>query len=185
MFLNIITPCSRPENLSTISTSINIPKENYRWIVVFDGEVLPKKELIPYNCEIYLHTNKESTVGHSQRNYALDMIVDGYVYFNDDDTIIHNQLWNNIKNLNNDFISFMQENKDGGIRLIGNNINVNHIDSHNFIVSRDLIENDTWIPNLYEADGYFAEKMFTKTINNPTFTSTFIPKILSTYNSLR
>lgn len=29
MFLNIITPCTRPENLHKISESINIPKENY------------------------------------------------------------------------------------------------------------------------------------------------------------
>jgi hypothetical protein len=180
MFLNIITPCSRPENLSTISTSINIPKENYRWIVVFDGEVLPKKELIPDNCEIYLHTNKESTVGHSQRNYALDMIVDGYVYFNDDDTIIHNQLWNNIKNLNNDFISFMQEDKDGGIRLIGNNINVNHIDSHNFIVHNSIIGNIRFDITKYNADGYFAADCFQNSTN-----SNHINIVLSTYNSLR
>ena len=185
MFLNIVTPCSRPENLLLIEKSINILKENYRWIVVFDGNILPNKELIPENCEIHLHTNEKSIVGHSQRNYALDLINDGYVYFNDDDTIIHEDLWENIKNLDCDFISFQQHDKNGDLRLFGKYIAVGTIDSHNFIVSRDLIENDTWIPNLYEADGYFAEKMFTKTINNPTFTSTFIPKILSTYNSLR
>jgi len=41
MFLNIITPSCRPENLHKISKSINIPRENYRWIVVFDLEEIP------------------------------------------------------------------------------------------------------------------------------------------------
>ncbi len=34
MFLNIITPCSRPDNLNEVSKSINIPPEHYRWIVL-------------------------------------------------------------------------------------------------------------------------------------------------------
>ena len=50
--LNIITPCSRPENLHIISQSINIPKDNYRWIVIYDGISLPSADLIPENCEI-------------------------------------------------------------------------------------------------------------------------------------
>jgi len=108
MFINIITPCSRPKNLIKISESINIPKENYRWIVVCDSTELPEENLIPKNCEIYFHKNKESTSGNSQRNYAIDMVDKGHIYFNDDDTILHQDLWENIKNLNNDFISFIQ-----------------------------------------------------------------------------
>jgi hypothetical protein len=180
MFLNIITPCSRPENLLTISKSINIPIENYRWIVVFDGKVLPLKELIPENCEIYLHTNQESVVGHSQRNYALEIIKDGYVYFNDDDTIIHEELWDNIKDLDNDFISFIQEKKDGTVRLIGNEVRVNKIDSHNFITHNSIIGNTRFDITKYYADGHFAEECFAKSKNN-----IHINMILSTYNALR
>jgi hypothetical protein len=180
MFLNIITPCSRPENLHTISKSINIPKENYKWIVVFDSKEFPSKDLIPSNCVTFLHTNPQSTVGHSQRNFALDIIKNGHVYMNDDDTIIHPKLWDHIKNLNNDFISFSQAFKHGELRLVGDNIQVGHIDSHNFIVSRDLIGEDRWSVNKYDADGYFASSMFSKSTN-----SIFINKILSIYNSLR
>ena len=180
MFLNIITPCSRPENLITISKSINIPKKNYRWIVVFDGEVFPDKELIPENCEMYLHTNKDSIVGHSQRNYALDVVHDGYIYFNDDDTVVHNELWNNIKDLDNDFISFMQEDINGNTRLIGDKIVVGHIDSHNFIVHTSIIGNTKFIITKYDADGYFANECFSQSKN-----SKHINIVLSTYNSLR
>lgn len=180
MFLNIITPCSRPQNLITISKSINIPKENYRWVIIYDGDTLPDSDLIPDNCEVYLHRNEKSVAGHSQRNFALDMIETGYIYFNDDDTIIHNDLWENIKDTTEDFISFMQETKDHRIRLKGNVISVYNIDSHNFIIKKNIIDNTRFDVTKYEADGYFASECFKKSNSHK-----YINKILSTYNSLR
>ena len=111
MFLNIITPCSRPQNLHTIAQSINIPKDNFRWIVVYDGIELPDKSLLPDICEAYFYQDPQSCVGHQQRNFAMDMISEGHIYFNDDDTILHNELWDSIKDLDNDFISFNQNTK--------------------------------------------------------------------------
>lgn len=180
MFLNIITACTRPENLKIISESINIPKENYRWIVVFDLPELPDARLIPDNCETYLHRNTESCVGNSQRNFAISLVIDGHVYSNDDDTVIHKDLWNNIKNLDDDFISFIQEDNDGTVRLYGNTIKIGHIDSHNFIVSRQTIGETKWINNIYAADGYFAMECYKKAL-----TKKYIPLTLSTYNKLR
>lgn len=180
MFLNIITPCSRPENLLTISKSINIPKENYRWIVVFDMDELPSYELIPLNCETHLHRNKLSIVGHSQRNYALSLINNGYVYSNDDDTIIHPELWDNIKDLDNDFISFSQNYKNGTLHVKGDVINVGYIDSHNFIVKMDIIGDTRFEITKYDADGYFASECYSKSTSFK-----FIPKVLSIYNYLR
>jgi hypothetical protein len=180
MKLNIITPCSRPENLHIISESINIPKENYRWIVVFDLGELPDKKLIPNNCEVYLHKNPNSTSGNSQRNYAIDLVNDGYLYFNDDDTIIHVDLWENIKNLNYDFISFKQNDAHGNLRLIGDCIEVGKIDSHNFLVSKNIVMDSKFVIDKYDADGYFAIECYKKSKNIH-----YINKILSVYNSLR
>lgn len=182
MYLNIITACTRIENLLIISDSIKntIPKENYRWIVVFDSDRLPDKELIPDNCEYYLHHNDLSIVGNSQKNFALGIINTGYIYMNDDDTIIHPNLWENIKNLdNNDFISFMQENKNGKMRLRGNTIREGKIDSHNFIISFNILGDTRWEIDKYSADGKFAEKIYKKSKKH-----IYIPIILSTYNSL-
>ena len=162
MFLNIITACSRPENLKTIAESINIPKENYRWIVVFDSNELPNECLIPDNCEVYTHINSESRVGNSQRNFAIGLIIDGHVYSNDDDTTIHPNLWENIKDLDEDFISFSQEELNGTIRLRGDNIQLNHIDSHNFIVSRQTIGESKWQLGTYAAHGYLAMVCYNK-----------------------
>jgi len=180
MFINIITPCSRPQNLHKISESINIPKENYRWIVVFDLENLEDKLLIPNNCEYYFHKNKQSVYGHSQRNFAIDLVKEGYVYFNDDDTTLHPELWENIKNLNHDFIHFSQANKNNSLRLKGENILVGHIDSHNFMVNITTIKDTRVIINRYDADGYFAMDCYKK-----ANTKLFINKVLSIYNLLR
>lgn len=186
MFLNIITPCSRPENLVRISKSINIPRENYRWIVVFDFDELPKDCIIPDNCEVYLHKNPNSIVGHSQRNFAIDLIDKGHIYMNDDDTIIHPDLWENIKNLDfYDFISFIQVDKNGNIRLFGNNIDIGYIDSHNFIVSKKSIGELKWIIEKYDADGWFASTLYKKLIQESNSSIIYIPKILSIYNFLR
>ncbi len=179
-FINIITPCSRPKNLLKISESINIPRENYRWIVVYDGDSIPPKELIPENCEIYSHKNKISTVGHSQRNYAINLVKGGYVYFNDDDTIIHKDLWENIKSLDNDFISFKQAYKDGSIRFISNKISVGYIDSHNFITHSSIIGETRFNVTKYDADGHFAVECFAKSKNH-----IHLDMVLSTYNLLR
>ena len=180
MYLNIITPCSRPENLLKISDSINIPIKNYRWIIVCDSESLPDINLIPKNCEIYCHRDLESISGNSQRNYAIDMVKDGHIYFNDDDTIIHSDLWNNIKDLENDVISFAQCHKNGQLRLYGNLIKLGHIDSHNFIYNHSIAQELKWIKNRYDADGIFAEIVYSRA-KNPIY----INKVLSVYNCLR
>jgi len=178
MFLNIITPCSRPQNLEVISKSINIPKENYRWIVVFDALKVLKN--IPENCEAYAIKDFNSISGNAQRNFALNLITQGHIYFNDDDTIIHPNFWNSIKEYNIDFISFKQSEKNGNIRLEGNNISLGHIDSHNFVISIECMGDTRWILNRYDADGLFAFECYQK-----AKTKMYIPKILSIYNSLR
>jgi hypothetical protein len=179
MFLNIITPCSRPQNLDVISKSINIPRDSYRWIVVFDLSEVP--ENIPSNCEAYAIKDVNSTSGNVQRNFALDLVTDGHIYFNDDDTIMQPNLWDEIKNKDlQDFISFKQVEKDGSLRLEGKNISVGTIDSHNFVVSNKTIGDIRWVLNRYDADGIFAHDCY-----NKSNTKLYIPKVLSIYNSLK
>jgi hypothetical protein len=179
MFINIITACSRPNNLEVISKSINIPSENYRWIIVYDGEEKPSDLIVPENCEFYTHKDIKSRVGNSQKNFALDIIDSGYVYFNDDDTLIHPELWDSIKDRNNDFISFKQNDNRGRLRLHGE-VGYQKIDSHNFILTRELIGDSRWILDKYEADGLFAIECYNK---SKSFIK--VDKVLSIYNQLR
>lgn len=179
MFINIITPCSRPENLDIISKSINIPRDQYRWIVVFD--LLEAPDNIPDNCEAYAIKDANSMSGNAQRNFALNLVTDGHIYFNDDDTIMQPNLWDEIKDEDDtDFISFQQINKDGSIRLEGLNVSVGTIDSHNFVVSKKVIGDTRWVLSRYDADGVFARECFEK-----AKTILHISKVLSVYNSLK
>lgn len=196
MFLNIVTPCTRVKNLRAIEQSLQtIPRESYRWIVVFDLPVVlrvtPKIHYcvtdqdnhttnLPDNGEYYVHRNKDSKMGNAQRNFALDKIDRGYVYFNDDDTAIHEFLWKKVKDLDEyDFIHFSQVCKDGSLRLKGDSVTVGRIDSHNFIVKRDVIGGVRWILDKYDADGFFANECYKKSTNPK-----FIAKVLSVYNAL-
>jgi hypothetical protein len=179
MFLNIITPCIRPENLFKIAESINIPKNNYRWIVIFDSHSVPDVPK-PNNAEYYAVKNFNSISGNAQRNLGLDKVSYGYVYFNDDDTTLHPDLWDNISNLTNDFISFKQNDYKGNLRLEGKDIKVTFIDSHNFVVSYDVCKDIKWVLDRYEADGIFAEQCY-----NKSKFPIYIPKVLSIYNILK
>jgi hypothetical protein len=177
MFLNIITPCSRPEFLDAVSKSINIPKDNYRWIVVFDSETIP--ENIP-ECEAYCIKDANSVCGNAQRNLGIDLVTEGWIYFNDDDTIMHPELWYNIKDLDNDFISFDQVWTSGAHRLYGNIVKLSYVDSHNFILHTSLVGNERFVLSRRDADGVFAENCYNKAKNKH-----YINKVLSTYNSLQ
>lgn len=178
MFLNIITPCTRPNNLFEIAKSINIPPEQYRWIVVFDANEIPAD--VPAECEPYAVKIEGSVYGNGQRNHAIDKVEKGHLYFNDDDTIIHPSLWHNISHLNVHFISFSQDWKNGSVRLKGDVIQVGNIDSHNFVVSKECVGDKRWTLDKYEADGIFARECFTDAAS-----SVFIPSVLSTYNFLK
>jgi len=178
MFLNIITPCSRPNNLEAISNSINIPPDHYRWIVVFDSTEIP--ENIPHNCEPYAIKVNGSVFGNGQRNYGIDLVKHGHIYFNDDDTTIVPVLWENIKDLTEHFISFSQIEKDGRMRLIGKTVGVGAIDSHNFIVSKETVGDIRWELDKYDSDGFFAYECYRKANS-----IIHIPKVLSVYNSLK
>jgi hypothetical protein len=182
MFLNIVTPCIRPENLERISRSISetIPRDLYRWIVVFDADEVPDIEL-PDNGEYYAVKIEGSISGNGQRNYAIDLINGDHVYFNDDDTLVHPELWQTLKDFYQyDFIVFSQAFTNGVLRLRGNRVQVCHIDSHNFIAHRDVIGETRWILGDYCADGHFAEAVF-QTCKN----GLMIDKVLSIYNALR
>ena len=179
MYLNIITPCCRPANLQAISKSINIPLTHYRWIVIFDSENIPDLQL-PATCEPYTFRDKKSVAGHSQRNFAKKLVHKGHIYFNDDDTVIHPDLWNNIKDLDNDFISFSQNTASGDLRLYGDVIEVKSVDTHNFITSCELLRNNTFVSTRYDADGIYAKACYAQA-KSPIF----IPKVLSVYNALR
>lgn len=179
MIINIVTPCSRPENLFKISDSINIPRDHYRWVVVFDSHQIPNIQL-PTNAEYYAYKDLKSISGNAQRNYANTLINDGYVMIIDDDTILHPDLWEAVKEYNHDVICWKQANKDGTHRLNAGKLTINNIDSGSFMVKRSIIGEIKWRLNVYGADGFFAEDVAKVSASQKN-----IDSYLSVYNYLR
>jgi hypothetical protein len=97
--LNIVTPCSRPENLVKCLRSF-CDTTSIKWHVVFDKDVTPPNiKLNKKNVSlIKLHSDQKSHWGNCLRNMALDKINSGYVYFLDDDNLMHPLFWNHFKN---------------------------------------------------------------------------------------
>jgi len=164
--LTIITPCSRKQNLFQMKQSI--PFEYVReWIIVYDGkyfqgDYLFQDKTLKNNDKIteYVHTNEKSACGNAQRNYALDQIKNPntYLYYLDDDNIIHPNFVNLLSLLEERYIyTFDQHN-----RILGNTIKVCYIDTAMFLIDYRLCKDIRWILHEYGADGYYIEECYNK-----------------------
>lgn len=160
MKLSLVTPCVRPENLDQIKLSINFPCD---WYIVFDSD---KVEKTFEENWIHTYATKGGVSGNQQRNYAVDLITDGWVYFLDDDNLVHPNFYAKIK----DFVLFYADSGVGAftfaqqlstwVRHISTNeIRATHIDQAQYILSRDYIGDERFIQD-YCADGHFIESLF-------------------------
>ena len=88
--LTIITPCSRPDNLGMLSKSIKFDKID-KWIIVYDTtkDRTYKKSFEGNSKIIEVECNDAGDYGNQQRNYGMSLVDDGFIYFLDDDNIVH------------------------------------------------------------------------------------------------
>lgn len=208
--LYIVTPVSRPENLKQIATSI-IPKEGITWIIIFDKSIPFKTQCFPLGKDSLPILNKKhilvfpspiqnALVGHAHRNYFIDKIYPDfpkkknqidYVYFLDDDTILHPEFLDNILPIFEitfkipSAIIFDQLHGNGSIRLKAdiNNVKVCNIDMGQYVFNlNDLPDNIRFKEDDYCADGIFIEEFFNY-VGKEKFME--INKPLSYYNLLR
>jgi hypothetical protein len=151
-----------------------------RWIVVFDMNEFPFARL-PKNAEY--HCLLDHAFGYPQSNCALDLVYKGMVYFLDDDTLIHPDLYDTISGLDNDFIHFNQirPKKEVGHPkyMIGKKVKPGWIDKGGFVVNREVIGDIRFRTDIYGADGYFAEECYNKATK-----PVFIDKVLAYHNKL-
>ena len=98
--LTIITPCCRPNNLKKIIESLDFDFID-EWIIVYDQNKIPEnlnlfKSHTHYKkIKEFIYKTDNDGWGNSQRNYGIESIQnkDAYVYFLDDDNIIHPNLY--------------------------------------------------------------------------------------------
>ena len=177
--ITVITPCTRVSNLHKLKESINF---DYicEWIIVYDSSKVEENtkqfEEFPSISE-YFYTS-EGISGNPQRNYALSVVnnKESYIYFLDDDNIIHPELYK-LSLLHNKIYTFDQE-ENNKLRLLGNKIAVGKIDSAMFLIWYPLIKETTFKIDKYDADGLFITQCY----GNNKEKLIYIPKILCYYN---
>jgi hypothetical protein len=194
--INIITRCSRPNNLLEVSKSVfNTDKFNVIWHLIFDTNVI--KEI---NVELLLHLQSLNTKikfeqsiqgdhGHQMVNHCIDDIQDGWVYMLDDDNILHSDFYDRIDDIienNTDKRGIIFNQKIGGIDFTGQdirfcspeNVKVSKIDMAQFLLRRDFIGDRRIVLGQYVGDGIFIESIYKE--NTEEFI--FINEILCYYN---
>jgi len=168
-YLTIITPCIKQENLDTIKNSIDFTK-NLLWIIIYDTtnkKFEHKYNNVPKIVE-YDYSDTTGTSGNPQRNFGLDKVKNGFIYFLDDDNIIHPKFWEILPAFVNTYIyTFDQQNgTNNNIRLVGHNVEIGKIDTAQFVVPYEMINDLRWNKEDYKADGIFITELYKKYPNN-------------------
>lgn len=180
--ITILTPCSRQKNLPTLLNSIDFDKID-KWIIIYDTSKNRTYEKLytdhPKILEVECDTS--GVVGHPQRNYGMSLVEDGFIYFLDDDTIVHPNLWTLIDTLDPQFFyTFDQQREQNGQLLHGDTIQVRRIDTAMFLVHKNHIGDIQWHTDRYDADGYFICDIK----NKNTDCHRYVNKVCSYYNYL-
>lgn len=155
--INIITPCSRPQNLPKLFGSIDFEKIHI-WYIVYDtsNNRMFEKQFEGHPKITELECSKAGICGHPQTNYAIDLITDGYVYILDDDNIIHPEFWNIVSEFDGEHVfTFDQYRPSENRNLSGKEIIANRIDTAQFIVPAKLIGDVRWLEQQRGGDFHF------------------------------
>lgn len=164
--LHIITPITRPHNLNHIYESLQSGLRTSRWCwwCVFDMDP-PRPPLAWQNIAYWGRPEVPSgRVGHPQRNWALDQIKDGWVYFLDDDNLLHpyfEKAWLEAmkRHPKSKWFLFLQVRRSGEVYLLPTEKpTVGKVDTGQGVIARDAIGNWRFpFPWNYWADGEFFE----------------------------
>ena len=129
-----------------------------------------------------IYTEENCSWGNGQRNYAMSMIENKntFIYFLDDDNIIHPHFYSFLQDLNEEplIYTFMQDNY--GTLSTGDRLYIGGIDTAMFLIHYDLCKNIKWDISKNEADGIF----FLDCYHNNEKKHKYIEKTLCYYNYL-
>ncbi|HEY4990221.1 MAG TPA: class I SAM-dependent methyltransferase [Opitutaceae bacterium] len=162
--LTIITPCSRPGNLSRLLAGVELCREllDVRWLIVHDGPV--PEAAFPAWVTQKSHRAPDSVAGKAQINVALEGIEGGWVWVLDDDNDVHP----GFSSILLDMIAEHPAAKafvfpqvcGAAVRPVGPRlIRECSIDQAQYVVRRDFIGSRRY-PLRYTADGAFVEELF-------------------------
>lgn len=192
MKINVITRCTRLQNLLTIKPTVfNVPKGiKVEWFILFDTGVL--KDIDAKLLEDLSDPNITLAFGEND-GWGLKVInpliqdLEGWVCIMDDDNIIHPDFYTTILKNKNNNKSFIYSQFIGGKDFTGldvrearpENVRVQKIDSAQYLIHTDLHKKYKYGTG-YTADGEFIEKLYQEHPDE----FIFIDKILCYYNYL-
>ena len=158
------------------------------WIIVYDGKKIKENPHMFSSEKIkeYVYSG-DGCSGNPQRNFALDHVQnpDTYIYFLDDDNLVHPDLYTIINTLEDNKIYTFNQDRPEDIfpftnNLKGNKIKLQTIDSAMFLVDFKLCKNIRWNTYKYFSDGIYITEIYSQHKNKWVY----IDQTLSYYNKL-
>ena len=149
MRLHVVTAVSRPWNLNVVAKSL---------------ETAADRVSIDLSWHLRFDLGRECLGGQALKNELLDEISDGWVWFLDDDTLVHEEMftlvWQAINGYSDIVAVVVSQRRNDGRVLVAKprNVCVNGIDIGQAILRRDLIA-DERIPESYAGDGEFLQAL--------------------------
>ena len=181
--IHIITRCSRPENLYRIYKSIFYKDFFVRWYIIFDTS--KSKDYSKFIIDDSRIEYYYEDIGSYKLGYSLKYNIKGYIYYLDDDNIIHPDLYYNIEKYLNDknILVFEQIGNDRtNYELSLENVIESRVDLAQFMIHSDFLNND----ELFSDDSYFSDSILLEKLKNIYSDKfIFIKKKLSYYNYLK
>ena len=172
--ITIITPCYRINNLQKLKDSIDFDYVD-EWLIVYDGSKITENprlfenDLSREKIREFIFRDDNGTSGNPQRNFALKLVTkeDTYIYYLDDDNIIHPDLYKLLDIIeDNKIYSFNQKRPIDVFPYVdllkGNEIELFKIDTAMFLIDYRLCKNINWILDKYNADGYYIKECYEK-----------------------
>jgi hypothetical protein len=186
--LTIITPCIRPDNLIKIKESINFDYVN-QWLIIYDGtKIKGFPDCLETNEKIkeYIYIGGGIS-GNPQRNFALDLIetTDTYLYFLDDDNIVHPDLYDLLDSIELGKIYTFNQNRPVNVYpykevLSGDNVEIFNIDTAMVLIDFNICNDIRWKIDKYNADGHYIKECYER--NKDSWI--FVNKTMAFYNKL-
>jgi glycosyltransferase involved in cell wall biosynthesis len=198
--LNIITRCSRLNNLRKVKESIfTTDKFTINWWVMFDSTVLKDvdaeilAEIQEVSGKTFFIKSIPGDFGHQMINRAIDEIQDGLVFVLDDDNIIHEDFYEMLYQSvieNPTKRGFVYHQRIDGKDFTGEeirycsaeNMKVSKVDMAQVVFDRSLISQTRINPMNYIADSIYIEEVYNT--NHPD-EFCFIDKVMCYYNFLQ
>lgn len=165
--LTVVTAGSRPINTLAIQESLKSLREHFDvdWVYSMDESYVSPTDLL-VKPDIIIGSPTDH-FGIRQKNLGMYIAQNSWVYFLDDDNIIHPLFAATLKGLISSFpdkkaFLFNQQNKDGSIRVISDKIEFGHVDTASFVVHKSIIGDATWFRDQYIEDFNFINQVYQK-----------------------